>query len=77
MSHSGHDEWISGPSPGNEVPRGVLLAGRSLLFTDCLDPRSNSPGGVRSSTEPASRWLLELLDEEDDRVCVVIAEGGE
>jgi hypothetical protein len=77
MTHSSRTEWMLGSSPGNQVPRGVLLADHSLLFTEGLDSRSTNLGVGHGSTEPASRWLLELLDEDDDCVCVVIAEGGE
>jgi hypothetical protein len=77
MNHSSSNEWIEPPSPGDTFPRGALLARDSLLFTDGPTPCSTTLEAVGSSVAPASRWLLELLDEEDDRVCVLIADGGD
>ena len=76
MNHSDH-EWMGDPAPVDDLPCGVLLARHSLLFTDRLNPGSTSVGRDGDGEVLASRWLLELLDEENDRVCVLIAEGGE
>jgi hypothetical protein len=75
MNHSYTDEWIPSPSPDG-CPCGVLVARHALLFTDRPKPGSTN-GEARGASRPASRWLLELLDEEDDRVCVLIADGGD
>ena len=75
MTHSSSNEWTEPPSRGDVLPRGSLLDPRSLLFTDGPHPCSTSYGEVSNSAN--SRWVLELLDEEDDRVCVLIADGGD